>query len=309
MNIVFFGSSLFSLHFLQHLFLNRKDNLTVITTPDKPRGRGFKILSNSIKEFCLKNGLKFYQYEDINSLPAKQDLNAINADLFLVVAFGQRFSKETLEIPRLFSMNIHASFLPKYRGAAPINWAIIKGEKQTGISIIKMEEKIDAGPVILQKKLDIDDRDDVSALTEKLICLGKEMLIEALEKIESNNVVFMPQDEKEASFAPRLKKKDGLIFWEKPAQAVYNLIRGCYGWPSAFTYYKKKLLKIHKAEYIKYEGKAKPGEIVDVAPEGILVACAQDGILIKELQLESKRRMPVEDFLCGYKINIGEKLG
>jgi methionyl-tRNA formyltransferase len=311
MNILFFGSSKFSLYFLEYLFLKRKDNLIVITSLDKPKGRGLKISFNPVKEFCLKHSLKVYQFENINDLVVREFLKNLNPDIFVVVSFGQIFSKELLEIPKIFPINVHASILPKYRGAAPINWAIINGEKKTGISIIKMEEKMDAGAIILQKEIEISIDDNVLTLEKKLADLGCPLLVEAIERIEKNNFSLIPQNQKDVSFAPKLKKKDGLIDWNKDAFSIYNLIRGCFGWPSAFTYYKGKLLKIHRAEYsMDREIKSiNPGEILEVSKKGILVSCAKGFILIKELQIESKRKMSVEEFIRGHKIETGERLG
>ncbi|MCM8792385.1 MAG: methionyl-tRNA formyltransferase [Candidatus Omnitrophica bacterium] len=312
MNIVFFGSSNFSLYFLEHLFNKRNDVLTVITVTDKPKGRGLKLSITPVKEFCLKNNIKVYQFDNINSVHSKETLEKLKADLFVVVSFGQIISKEILEIPKLFSINVHASLLPKYRGAAPINWAIIKGEKETGISIIKMVEKLDAGPIILQRKIDIDITDDASSLEKKIAYLGKELLIQVIENIENNNLFLLPQNDKEATFAPKLKKRDGLIDWSKSAEEIYNLIRGCYGWPSAFTYYNDKLLKIYKAEYLsepQLESDYLPGQITDIMPKAIIVNCRKSKLLIKELQLEGKKRMTASEFICGYKIKKGEILG
>jgi len=311
MNIVFFSSSQFGLCFLEYLFLKRKDNLFVITGLDKPKGRGLKILANPIKDFCLKNNLNFFQFGNINSSEAKEKIKSVNPDLFIVIAFGQIFSPELLKIPRIFCINVHASLLPKYRGAAPINWAIIKGEKKTGISIIKMEEKMDAGAIILQKEIEISIDDNALTLEKKLIDLGKPLLIEAIERIENNNFSLIPQSQDNVSFAPKLKKEDGLIDWNKDALSIYNLIRGCFGWPSAFTYFKGKLLKIHKAEYLmdKEMKNINPGEILEVSKKGILVSCGRGYILIKELQIESKRKMTVEEFIRGHKIEAKERLG
>ncbi|MCM8799915.1 MAG: methionyl-tRNA formyltransferase [Candidatus Omnitrophica bacterium] len=311
MRIVFFGSSEFSLPFLEYLFLERKDELWVVTCLDRPKGRGLKILPNPVKEFCLKNNLRVYQFKDINSLEAKDSLKKFEPDLFVVVAYGQIFSKEILEIPKIFSINVHASLLPKYRGAAPINWAIINGEKETGISIIKMEEKVDCGPIILQKNIAIDIDDDSFTLEEKLKDLGKIILIEAIKKIEEGDFSLTIQDKRYVSFAPKLKKRDGLIDWNKSAIIIHNLIRGCRGWPSAFTYYKSKLLKIHKSNYVQSTGidNYLPGEVIDISKEGILVACGKDRILIKKLQMEGKREMSAEEFICGHKIAKGEILG
>jgi methionyl-tRNA formyltransferase len=205
---------------------------------------------------------------------------------------------------------LHASLLPRYRGAAPINWAIINGEKETGLTIIKMNDKMDSGEIILQKKIDIDNVDTAVSLEEKLAREGADLLLECIDKIEKNNFQLLPQDEAGVSFAPKLKKKDGLINWHAPAEGVQNLIRGTFDWPGAFTYYNGKLLKIFKA-YV-YRFKDLPasriaGEIIKVSREGIIVATGSDNLIIEELQIEGGRRMRVEEFISGHKIYPQER--
>jgi len=210
------------------------------------------------------------------------------------------------------SINVHASLLPKYRGAAPINWAIMNGEKTTGITIIKMTEKMDAGQIILNNSTDIKDEDTSITLEDKLSQMAAELLINALEFIENNNYRLIPQDEQEVSFAPKLKKEDGLINWNKPAGEIDNLVRGVLSWPGAFTYYNGKLLKIYKTKVTGLAGQppsASPGEIVEVSKNGIYVITGKDNLIIQELQMEGKRRMTVEEFIAGHKIRLGEILG
>ncbi|MCM8771228.1 MAG: methionyl-tRNA formyltransferase, partial [Candidatus Omnitrophica bacterium] len=206
------------------------------------------------------------------------------------------------------AINLHASLLPKYRGAAPINWAIIKGEKETGISIIKMNQYMDAGEIILQKKIPIDNTDTNITLSQKLSHLGSEMLLEAIDLIANNKYNLVPQDEAVVSFAPLLKKEDGLIDWKKPARDIYNLIRGCLVWPGAFTHYKNKILKIWEA-VVNHQmvSEAEPGTIINLSKEGILVKTGQQNLLIIKLQLESGKAMSAYDFLQGHKLNIGDK--
>lgn len=312
MNIVFFGSSQFAVLSLKALFTTKHEISCVVTQPDRPKGRGLTLAPTPVNIAAQELGLKIYQPTQINTTEAIKFLKDLQPDLFVVVAYGQILSQGTLDIPKIFSINVHASLLPKYCGAAPINWAIIKGEKTTGITIIKMVKEMDAGPIILQEELDINLEDTAISLEDKLAHLGAKVLIESLEALEKGGYDLISQDEKNISFAPKLKKEDGLIDWDKPSDEVCNLIRGCLPWPGAFTYYQGKILKIYKAKVIslsRYLVVSAPGEIINVSKEGIVVATGKDNLIIEELQIEGKRRMGVAEFMVGHKVSLGERLG
>ncbi len=331
MNIVFFGSSKFAIPSLKALNSAGHNILSVVTQPDKRMGRHLHLESPVVKKLAAELKLKTFQPQNINSVEALNFLKDLDADLFVVISYGQILSKEALNLPKKIAINSHASILPKYRGAAPINWAIIRGEKITGVSIIKMTEKMDAGEVILVRESEILEDDTSIALGEKLSALAAGLLLEALPSIEKNNYKLMPQDESKVTFAPKLKKENGLINWESPAEDIYNLIRGCLAWPGAFTYYKGKMLKIYKARVNQFplqnmadqpsaevgepacpeQGRRVsrlPGEIMQVSKEGVIVAAAEDSLIIEELQIEGKRRMAVKEFIAGHKIFVGEIL-
>ncbi len=283
-----------------------------MTQPDRKKGRGLSLSSTEIKSAASENKLKVYQPHQVNTQEAIKLLKDLNPDLFVVVAYGQILSTEVLHIPKVFAINAHASILPKYRGAAPINWAIIKGEDTSGVTIIKMTEKMDAGPIIAQKTLEINELDTSITLEDNLSRVAAQLLINALVSMENNNYKLIPQDESKISFAPKLKKEDGLISWNKSAQDIYNLVRGCLGWPGAFTYYKGRLFKIYKAHVCASEclpACSSVGEIIEVSKEGVIVATAKDNLVIEELQIEGKRRMKVVEFIAGHKISAGEILG
>jgi len=268
--------------------------------------------STEVKKLSQVHKLRIYQPEDINKQESVDFLKGLSPDIFVVVAFGQILSKSILEIPRIMAINLHASELPKYRGAAPINWALIRGETQTGVSIIKMVEKLDAGPLILQRSLDIEDNEDAQVLADRLSKLGSDLLLEALDLIQDNKYKFIVQDEKKATFAPKLKKDDGLIYWDKSAGDLFNLIRGCAIWPSAFTYYQGRILKIHKAKLLHLsvsQLERRPGRILQISKEGIVVATGKGNLLITELQIEGKKRISASDFISGYRISVGNVLG
>lgn len=282
----------------------------VVTQPDRKKGRGLLMGSTVIKDIARKDRLEIYQPENINTPEAVKYLKKFESDLFVVVAYGQILSEVILNIPRIFCVNVHASLLPKYRGAAPINWAIINGDKATGVTIMKLTREMDAGDIILQKESNIAKQDTAVTLENKLSDLGSLALLESLKLIKENKYKLIPQDKNKATFAPKLKKQDGLINWNRPAVIIYDLIRGCLEWPGAFTYYKGKMLKIYKASVVgtQIDRLSAPGEILETAKDGIVVATQEHNLLIEELQLEGRRRMKAIDFIAGHKLRIGDML-
>ncbi len=311
MDIVFFGSDNFAVPPLKALIASNHRIFCVVTQPDRKRDRGLHIIGTPVKSIALNSSLKIYQPAQVNSGDSLRFLKELSPDLFVVIAYGQILSREVLEIPKIFSINVHGSLLPKYRGAAPINWALINGDKLTGITIIKMTEMMDAGPIILKEGLEIEDSDDAITLEEKLSQKAPALLIDSLKLIENKKHSLKEQDKLEISFAPRLKKNDGLIDWGAGAEDIYNLIRGCLGWPGAFTHYKGRLLKVHKARVVGTSGDwdtKTPGEIMQVLRDGIVVATGNGSLIIEELQMEGKKKMKVEEFIAGHKISKGEIL-
>lgn len=311
MKIIFFGSDIFGLPSLEKI--KRKYEIScVITAPDKPKGRGLKLLPTPVKEWATMNGIDVYQ-------PDKFDENFINKlkkiepDLIILISYGKILPPPVLKIPKIAPINVHPSLLPKYRGPAPIEWALINGEEKTGISIIKMNERIDEGEIIIQKEVEILPYDNAFTLKNKLSQIAGDVLMEGIEIYIKEGKTY-PQ-KGEASYAPKLKKEDGLIKWEERAEKIYNLVRGLIIWPGTFTYINlngiKKLLKIYKVEIGEKEGiYGKPGEIIKIENEFIEIACGNGTIKIKELQIEGKSKMNVSQFLCGYhkRINIGDFL-
>ncbi len=312
MNIIFFGSAKFAAPSLEGLLATKHSVSCIVTQPDRQRGRGLHLEGTVVKALAEKSGLRVYQPQRINAKEAIEFLKHLNPDLFVVIAYGQILSLKVLSLAQMFAINLHASNLPKYRGAAPINWAIINGEKTTGVTIIKMTEKMDAGPIIERKTLEIEEDDTSVSLEEKLSRIARELLLGSLSAIESNNYTLTEQDEKEATFAPKLKKEDGMINWNKSARDIFNLVRGCLNWPGAYTYYNGKVLKIHKARVssqVLEFASSNPGEILEASKEGIVVFTGKGNIIIEELQIEGKRRMRVDEFITGHKICVGEVLG
>ena len=213
-----------------------------------------RIEPTPLKSAAVELGLPVYQPVNINMPESVNYLTSLQPALFVVIAYGQKLSQIILDIPRIMPVNIHASLLPAYRGAAPINWAIIRGEKTTGVTLMKVAQRMDTGPVLMQKSLSILDTDTAESLSAKLSVLAGEILVEGIDRLASGSCPLTAQDESKASFAGKLKKTDGLIDWKKPAFEIVNLIRGCMPWPGAFTYYKGKTVKIHKASCVSYAG-------------------------------------------------------
>jgi len=314
MKIVFFGSSHFAVPSLEVLIKSRYEVVCVVTQPDKKKGRHLHLGVTDVKATAKSAGLNVFQPDKINSPEALNYLNGLSADLFIIVAYGQILSQEILDIPKIFSINIHASLLPKYRGAAPINWAIIRDEKITGITIIKVIRKMDSGPLILQKEMPISKTDNSMILEDKLRLLGAELLIEALKKIENKTFKLAQQDENKVIMAPKLRKADGYINWGAQADEIHNLVRGCLPWPGAYTYYKGKLLKVFKARAAKPESTQncfEQGRVAQITSDKneIAVVTASGNLVIEELQLEGGRRMSAKEFVHGHKIKAGELFG
>ncbi|MFN7170995.1 MAG: methionyl-tRNA formyltransferase, partial [Candidatus Omnitrophota bacterium] len=262
-----------------------------------------------VKVKAEKLSLKVRQPENLNEESFLYFLRDAGTDLFVVVAYGNILPREILNLPRIFSINLHASLLPKYRGAAPISWAIWNGEEETGVTVIKMNEQMDAGEIILQKRIPILEEDDALTLGERLSIEGADLLLEAIELIEKGKVIFLPQDEREVSFAPLLKKGDGRIDWKTPAKKINAQIRALVPWPGSYCFWKNKLLKLWRAQVVEEDfRKSLPGEIVEIREEGFVVATGEGGLLIKELQLAGGKRMPVEKFIPGHHLEKGEFL-
>lgn len=311
MNIVFFGTSEFALGVLHRLIDSKHKILAVVTQPDRQKGRALKVSPPPTKVMAQNKNIPIYQPDDASGKDSINYLKKLNADLFVVVAFGQILKKEILNIPKTYSVNIHGSLLPKYRGAAPTNWAIINGEKVNGITIIKMNEKMDEGEIILKKEISIDAEDTNITLSEKLSDLGAEALIETIDLIQSGSAILTPQENSQATHAPKLKKEDGLINWSEPAVKIHDKVRGLLPWPGAYTYFNGKILKILKTEILKADDKkAANGEFLGIIKDQGMIIKTQDGnLLIRHVQIEGKKTMDAEAFLRGHRIKSGYIFG
>jgi methionyl-tRNA formyltransferase len=316
LRIIFMGTADFGETVLEKLTDNIENKIVVITQPDRPQGRGRKILPTPIKKIALDKGLEVFQPENINDEESIRRIKKFSPDINLVVAYGQILSSRILNIPKIGCINIHGSLLPKYRGAAPVNWAIITGEKETGITFMFMKEKVDAGEIIFQEKIDILPDETYSELYYRLSALSASSLPKLLEKIKSGKIERIPQDNNLATFARKMNKEDGKIDWSNKGEKVYNLIRGTISFPGAFTYYRGRKLKITGARFLNdYQdnadtGSSKPGRVVKTEKDGILISTRDKGIIkILGLTPAGSKELTANQFINGYKIKVGEMLG
>ncbi len=305
MKIVFMGTPQFAVPSLDALYNSGHEISLVITQKDKPKGRGKKVLPTPVKERALELGLEVYQPDSVNSQESINRLKEIDPDCIVVVAFGQILKKEVLSLPKYGCLNVHASLLPKYRGAAPINWVIINGEKKTGITIMEMNEGLDTGDILKAKEILIEEDDDSSSLSDKLSKLGSELIVEVIDDISKGNITKIPQNHELSTYAPILSKKMGRINWNSNGENIINLIRGLKPWPLAYTSYKGENVKIHKARNVEKFSEKANGTVVKVSPDGIFVNCNDSCIVIEELQFPGKKKLYVSEYLRGNEFEEG----
>ena len=307
MNIIFMGTPEFSLPTLHKLYESDHDVLSVVTQPDRPKGRGRESTPSPVKQFALDKKIPVLQPIKCTKLEIVKTLGALNADVFIIVAFGQILDKNLLTLPHHFCINLHSSLLPKYRGAAPINWAIINGETETGVTTMKMNAGLDTGDILLSRKVPIRNKDDAQSLHDILAHQGSSLVLETLCQLDSGSLDATAQNSDLSSYAPKLTKDDGLIKWNQPAVKIHNLVRGLTPWPGAFSFLGSKRFKICKTETKICDLPNQPGVILRISGHGIEVGTQKDRIVITELQPEGKKRMHVKSFLAGHKLIIGNK--
>ena len=310
MKIVFMGTPDFASGTLEALIAAGHEITAVYTQPDKPKGRGKEVQMTPVKMVALEHGIPVYQPRRIREAAEVEILRQIPADIFVVAAFGQILSQEILDMPRFGCVNIHASLLPKYRGAAPIQWAVIDGEEKTGITIQQMNAGIDTGDILYVKEYTLNPKETGASLFDKLMVLGAEAIVEALPLIEAGKITPIPQNEAEATHAAKLTKQLGEVDFSKSAVELERLVRGLNSWPSAYTFFRGKQLKIWEAEVVESTADAQvPGIVIGVDKQSFTVATGNGCLQILELQIEGKKRMACKDFLLGYPVSVGEKLG
>ncbi|MGR3219916.1 MAG: methionyl-tRNA formyltransferase [Candidatus Anammoxibacter sp.] len=319
MNLIFMGTPCFAVPVLEALIKSRHNILAVVTQPDRPKGRSKKLIESPVKALATRNKLKILQPENINrDEETVCFLEKLLPDIIITAAFGQIVSKRILSVPKYDCINIHTSLLPKYRGAAPINRAIINGEDETGVSIIKMAEAMDAGDIIKQERTKISFHENAEDLSSRLSSLAVELLLNVVDSFEDNSVRYIPQDEKLVTYANKLEKDDGIINWECDSRTIHNLVRGLIPWPCAYSYMQKtntddKKRLIIKKTCIDEDCKTnvnneQPGMINKVSEKGFLVYTRNSSIWITEVQPEGKRIMEAKDYMNGYNVRVGDCL-
>jgi len=307
--IVFFGTPVFAIPSLKRLVEGPDKVEVVVTQPDRRRGRGQKVVVTPVKELASNRGLLILQPENVKEEAVQERVKNVQPDLFVVVAYGQIFPKSLLKIPKQGSVNVHASLLPKYRGAAPIPWAILNGESVTGVTTMMMDEGMDTGDILLQAKVPIGERGTAEALHDQLASLGARLLLETVEGMKAGKIHPVPQDHSMATYAPSIKKEDGHIDWSKEAEEIDRKVRAFDPWPGAFTRWDGRLLKICKGEVRVGAPRGKTGAVVWGGSDFIEVETGKNSFLIKEVQLEGGRRMDIRDFLPGHPVSAGTVFG
>ena len=310
MKILFMGTPDFAVDTLRVLTGSRHEVVGVVTQPDRPKGRSGKMQYSPVKEAALKYGIEVYQPEKVKDAAFVQEIHRMGPDVIVVVAFGQILSKEILELPKYGCLNVHASLLPKLRGAAPIQWAVIDGEKESGVTIQQMEEGLDTGDILLVKKYTLEEKETGGSLFEKLAKLGGPMILEVLEAAEKGELRPEKQEEEKHTYAKKLSKSTGRIDFSKTAAEIERLIRGLNPWPSAYCYLEGKMLKVWEAEVVtadfsEEDNAAKNGTVVKVGQDSFLVKTAEGLLKILSVQLAGKKRMDTAAFLRGYPLKEG----
>lgn len=302
LKIIFMGTPEFAVPSLKTLVENNYEIVGVITTPDKPSGRGLKLSASPVKEYAQSVGLNILQPTNLKNQEFLEDLKSLGANLQIVVAF-RMLPEVVWNMPKLGTFNLHASLLPQYRGAAPINWAIINGEKETGASTFFLQHEIDTGNLILQEKEPIHEDDNAETLYERLKNMGAQLVLKTVKSIESGTAPSIPQaQDQELKSAPKIYKETCEINWNKSAREIFNFVRGLSPYPTAWTTLNGKFFKIHKTKVVDNSSKQAPGEVKSDGKTFIHVSCGEGVLALEELQAEGKKKMLVEEFLRGNKI-------
>jgi methionyl-tRNA formyltransferase len=302
---IFMGTPEFAVPALNALHKDGQDVTLVVTQPDRPKGRGRKVFPPPVKEAATNLGYELTQPPSIRTAEFSDLVEKHRPDFIVVVAFGHIIPKNILAIPKIATLNIHGSLLPKYRGPAPIQWAIINGEKETGITIILMDEGLDTGDILLSSKIEIMPDDTSGTLHDRLAQLGADLLIQSLDSFRTKKINPVPQDHSQTTYAPLLKKNDGRLNWKMTARALEALIRGVTPWPGAFTFHENKRLKIFKARPIFMDTPETPGTVIRGFPDELRVATGEGVLSIMEIQGSSGKRLLIKDFLRGYHLTPG----
>ncbi|MGD9763020.1 MAG: methionyl-tRNA formyltransferase [Candidatus Binatia bacterium] len=306
--VVFFGTPEFAVPSLQALIDGPDEVVAVVCQPDRPAGRGHRLHAPPVKALAERYGIPVAQPTKLKTGEFPALLESWNPDFALVAAYGRILPAPVLQLPRLGCINVHASLLPKHRGAAPVHWAILNGDAETGVTIMRMNERMDEGDILLQRSTPIGPDETAGALQQRLAQLGAAALLEALGAIERGSLVPTPQDHARATLAPLLHKDQGRIDWTQPAVVIARQVRGLNPWPSAYTTLAGKLLKLHSARPVSGSPGASPGTVIAIA-SGVQVACGEGVLAIQELQLEGRKALSAAEFSRGGGVAVGDRLG
>ncbi|MBO5341173.1 MAG: methionyl-tRNA formyltransferase [Lachnospiraceae bacterium] len=309
MKVVYMGTPDFAVGALESIIEAGHDVVLVVTQPDKPKGRGKEMQMTPVKKCAIAHDIPVFQPVKIKEREAVEYLKTFEADIFVVAAFGQILSSEILHMPKYGCVNIHASLLPMYRGAAPIQAVILNKEKETGVTIMQMDEGLDTGDMLMKESIPIAADETGESLHDKLSELGAEMIVKALVAIEEGSLTPVPQGDGKTCYASMLKKELGHIDWNKSADDIEHLVRGLYPWPGTFTFLNGKMMKICAVALSDCPVSGKPGELCEVTKDSLIVNTGEGTLEIKELQPEGKKRMTVHDFLLGNKLEKGMYFG
>ena len=304
MNIVFMGTPDFAVPSLKML-IKEHNVLAVVTQPDKPKGRGKKLAFSPVKEVALENGIEVLQPVKVKDGTFVKELMRFDADVFVVVAYGKILTEEVLALPKYGCINVHGSLLPKYRGAGPIQWSIINGEKKTGVTTMFMEKGLDTGDMLIKTEMDIEPEDTYGTLADKMSLIGAETLEETLELLKEGKLKPEKQNNEQSTYAPMISKETECINWDDSAENIKNLIRGLNPEPGAYTIFNGDILKIWRAETTDKQYDLKPGTIAETFKNGFIVASGKGGLSVKELQAKGGKKMDAGSYMRGHKVETG----
>ena len=311
MRIIFMGTPEFAIPSLKILVENKYNVVAVVTQPDKPQGRGKKVIYTPVKEYAMNNNINVLQPDKIRKQEHIECIKELEPDLIVTCAFGQILPKSLLDIPKYGCINVHGSLLPRYRGAGPIQWAIINGEKVTGVTTMMMDTGVDTGDMLLKREIQISHDMTAGQLHDVMSVEGAEVLLETIKCLENCSLQREQQQDCFSCYAPLIKKDIGLIDWSKSAEEIYNLIRGTNPWPGAFSFIDGERFRIWKAtiNIDDLSDRKLPGTIIKIMPEGLLIETGQDRLIVNEIKCDNNKRMSVSQYICGHIIREGDIFG
>ena len=309
MRTLFFGTAAFAIPSLEHLVAQRQQVLLCVTQPDRPQGRGLSRLPSPVKSAAQRLNLPIEEADTLHQLLPR--FQSLQPDLGVVISYGTLIPSQLLRVPTHGMLGVHPSLLPKYRGASPIAWAMLNAEPTTGVTVFRLNERVDSGDIALQREVPIGGRETAVTLSERLARLGAELLLEVVQALEHGTVAFRPQDDARATYAPKLTKAQGRVDWQAQAASIDRLVRAMVPWPGAYTEWRGRMVKLWATSWESQNqtSSRRPGEVVSVSLDGVVVAAGEGRLVIHELQLAGRRRMTAQEFLAGHSVRPGEILG